>query len=153
MVWFSTLWNRYEGDRNMDALTRGNDLITKYLFDEGAFGSERIDKELKKLLSKFRSSGHVTKELTVRKNFIVLGVEGYLGGEATYEIERRDDLEGYWLYMEAGNDKGSMLLYDKMDGKTLRERIRKTFSLFRTCLDYGKAMSDMANTYPSFLNW
>ena len=137
----------------MDALTRGNDMITKYLFKEGVFGSERIEKELKKLLSNFRYSGHVTTELTVRENFIVLGVEGYLGGEATYEIERRDDLEGYWLYMEVGTDKGSMLLDDVMKTKAVVERLRKTFSLFRTCLDYGKAMSDMSKTYPSFLNW
>ena len=137
----------------MGKKTSDSVLIDKYLSDGGIFGSEIIDKELKRLLSKFRYSGHVTKELTVRKNFIVLGVESYLGAEATYEIERRDYLSGYWLWMEAGDDRGSMLLDDAMDDKALVERIRKTFSFFRTCLDYGKAMVDLSQKYPSFLNW
>ena len=59
----------------MDALTKGNQKITEFLFDENVpFRNKTITDTMKKLLSSFRCSGHVTKVLKVTKDEITVKV-------------------------------------------------------------------------------
>lgn len=131
----------------MDALTKGNQKITEFLFDENVpFRNKTITDTMKKLLSSFRSSGHVTKVLKVTKDEITVKVNEdefqIIWNDAMHNfyvgISRYDTIDGY-LYIKENEAKTKTVQY-----------LRDVFGLFRTRLDYNKKLADFDKKYPLF---
>jgi hypothetical protein len=131
----------------MDKLIKGNQLITDFLFDENVpFRNKTITDTMKKLLSGFRASGHVTKFLKVTKDEITIKVNDdefsvvwndvlnqfYIG------ISRYDTIDGY-LYISENEPK-----------KKTVQTLRDVFGMFRTNLDYRKKEAEFDQKYPDF---
>ena len=85
-----------------EELVHGNQLITDFIFGKCTkFFNSDIEETMKKLLSGFRYSGHVTKNLIVRDSQIRLETK-----HGTFEVLWNDAIPGYYvgvLYVHSQN--------------------------------------------------
>ena len=133
----------------MDQLIKGNQLITDFLFDENVpFVNKTITDTMKKLLSPFRASGHVTTELKVTKTEIIIKVN-----DDEFEISWLDEFHRFYVGIaRCSTIDGYLYIPENETKKKTVQVLRDIFGMFRARLDFDKKMADLDKKYPNFFN-
>ena len=132
-----------------DALIKGNQLIHEYVNSgKQAFRNEVVDTEMKKILSNFRADCHITKSLLVNENVIRIDVADYEFDDNKYLVTWHEHLGQYSVNFRVGIDQCNIYFHDTDSKTKIRTLLRRTFSVFRTCLDQSKAIMQLSEQYP-----
>ena len=128
-------------------LIKGNQLITDFLFDDKVpFRNQTITDTMKKLLSGFRASGHVTKILKVTQDEITIKVKDEL-----FQVLWNDVMKHFYIGISSGDMiDGFLYLNGSEPKKKTVQILREVFGLFRSRLDYYKKMADFEQKHPNF---
>lgn len=131
----------------MDQLLKGNTLITNFLFDENVpFVNKTITDTMKKLLSPFRASGHVTTELKVTKDEITVKVN-----EDEFTVSWLDEFSRFYVGIaRCSTIEGFLYIPEKETKKKIVQTLRDIFGIFRARLDFDKKMAELDKKYPEF---
>lgn len=131
----------------MDQLIKGNQLITEFLFDENVpFVNKTITDTLKKLLSPFRASGHVTKVLKVTQSEITVKVN-----EDEFTVSWLDEFHRFYVGIARESIiEGFLYIPEKETKKKIVQTLRDIFGGFRARLDFDKKMAEFDKKYPEF---
>lgn len=131
----------------MDQLIKGNQLITDFLFDKNVpFVNKTITDTMKKLLSPFRASGHVTKVLKVTKTEITIKVN-----EDEFTVSWLDEFSRFYVGIaRCSTIEGFLYIPEKETKKKIVQTLRDIFGGFRARLDFDKKMADLEKKYPKF---
>lgn len=131
----------------MDQLLKGNTLITNFLFDENVpFVNKAITDTMKKLLSPFRASGHVTKILKVTKTEITIKVN-----EDEFTVSWLDEFSRFYVGIaRCSTIEGFLYIPEKETKKKIVQTLRDIFGIFRARLDFDKKMVALDKKYPGF---
>lgn len=132
-----------------DALIKGNQLIHEYVNSgKQGFRNEVVDTEMKKILSNFRADCHITKSLLVNENVVRIDVEDYEHDASKYLVTWHEHLGMYSVHFSVGIDQCNIYFHDNDSKTKIRTLLRRTFSVFRTCLDHNKAIMQLNEQYP-----
>ena len=135
-----------------DKLVHGNHIITDFIFGRCAkFFNSDIEETMKKILSGFRYSGHVTTGLTVTENKIKLETK-----HGNFEVIWNDAMPGYYIGISDNVDHaivGYQYIGTKWPKKQTDQTLRKVFSLFTARITYLKKLDEFAQEFPNFLQF
>lgn len=135
-----------------DKLVHGNQLITDFIFGRCTkFFNSDIEETMKKILSGFRYSGHVTTGLTVTENKIKLETK-----HGSFEVIWNDAMPGYYVGISDPVDHaivGYQYIGTKWPKKKTDHTLRKVFSLFTARINYLKKLDEFAQEFPDFLQF
>ena len=132
-----------------DALVKGNQLIHEYVNSgKQGFRNEVVDTEMKKLLSKFRASGHITTSLLVKEHVVRIDVADYEFDDNKYLVTWHEHLGLCSVHFRVDIDQCTIYFHDTDSKTKIRTLLRRTFSVFRTCLDHSKAIMQLNEQYP-----
>lgn len=131
----------------MDQLLKSNTLITNFMFDETTpFVNKTVTDTMKKLLSPFRASGHVTKYLTVTKDKIAVQVN-----DDKFEVIWNDVMHHFYVGISSGHMiDGYLYIPENETKKKTVQVLRDIFGMFRAKLDFDKKMAELDKKYPNF---
>ena len=133
-----------------DELVHGNQLITDFIFGRCTkFFNTDIEETMKKLLSGFRYSGHVTTSLTVTEDKIKLETK-----HETFEVIWNDAMLGYYVGISDKCDHvivGYLYIGTKWTKKKTDQTLRKVFSFFTARIKYRKKCDEFDQEFPDFL--
>lgn len=134
-----------------DELVNGNQLITDFIFGRCTkFFNSDIEETMKKLLSGFRYSGHVTTGLTVTEDKIKLETK-----HGTFEIIWNENIQAYYVGISDNGDNivGYMYIGTKWPKKKTDQTLRKAFSMFTTRISYRKKCEEFSQEFPDFFQF
>jgi hypothetical protein len=135
-----------------DKLVHGNQMITDFIFGRCTkFFNSDIEETMKKILSGFRYSGHVTTGLTVTENKIKLETK-----HETFEVIWNDSMPGYYVGISDNFDHvvvGYLYIGTTWPKKKTDQTLRKVFSLFTARINYLKKYDEFAQEFPDFLQF
>lgn len=136
-----------------DALIKGNQLIHEYVNSgKQGFRNEIVDTEMKKILSNFRADCHITKSLLVTENVVRIDVADYEHDENKYLVTWHGHLGLCSVHFRVGVDQCNIYFHDTDSKTKIRTLLRRTFSVFRTCLDHNKAIMQLSEQYPECMD-
>lgn len=134
-----------------EELVHGNQLITDFIFGKCTkFFNSDIEETMKKLLSGFRYSGHVTKNLIVRDSQIRLETK-----HGTFEVLWNDAIPGYYVGISDNGDDivGYLYIGTKWTKKKTAQTLRKAFSMFTARISYLKKREEFSQEFPDFFQF
>jgi hypothetical protein len=133
-----------------DKLVHGNQMITDFIFGRCTkFFNSDIEETMKKILSGFRYSGHVTTGLTVTENKIKLETK-----HETFEVIWNDSMPGYYVGISDNFDHvivGYLYIGTTWPKKKTDQTLRKVFSFFTSRINYRKKCDEFDQEFPDFL--
>jgi hypothetical protein len=133
-----------------DKLVHGNQMITDFIFGRCTkFFNSDIEETMKKILSGFRYSGHVTTGLTVTENKIKLETK-----HGSFEVIWNDAMPGYYVGISDNFDHaivGYMYIGTTWPKKKTDQTLRKVFSFFTSRINYRKKCDEFDQEFPDFL--
>ena len=133
-----------------DELVNGNQMITDFIFGRCTkFFNSDIEETMKKILSGFRYSGHVTTGLTVTENKIKLETK-----HGNFEVIWNDAMPGYYVGISDNVDHaivGYLYIGTTWPKKKTDQTLRKVFSFFTSRINYLKKCDEFAQEFPDFL--
>ena len=134
-----------------DKLVHGNQIITDFIFGRCAkFFNSDIEETMKKILSGFRYSGHVTTGLTVTEDKIKLETK-----HGTFEVIWNDAISGYYVGITDDGDDivGYLYIGTKWSKKKTDQTLRKAFSMFTARINYLKKREEFSQEFPDFFQF
>lgn len=135
-----------------DKLVHGNQMITDFIFGRCTkFFNSDIEETMKKILSGFRYSGHVTTGLTVTENKIKLETK-----HGHFEVIWNDAMPGYYVGISDNVDHaivGYLYIGTTWPKKKTDQTLRKVFSFFTARINYLKKCDEFAQEFPDFLQF
>lgn len=134
-----------------DELVNGNQLITDFIFGRCTkFFNSDIEETMKKLLSGFRYSGHVTTGLTVTEDTIKLETK-----QGTFEVIWNENIPDYYVGISDNGDDivGYLCIGTKWPKKKTDQTLKKVFSLFTSRINYFKKLEEIRQEFPDFLQF
>lgn len=134
-----------------DELVHGNQMITDFIFGKCTkFFNSDIEETMKKLLSGFRYSGHVTTGLTVTENTIKLETK-----HGTFEVILCENIPDYYVGISDNGDDivGYLSIGTKWTKKKTTQTLRKTFSMFTARINYLKKREEFSQEFPGFFQF
>lgn len=133
-----------------DELVHGNQMITDFIFGRcKKFCNSDIEETMKKILSGFRYSGHVTTGLTVTEDKIKLETK-----HETFEVIWNDAMPGYYVGISDNVGHvivGYLYIGTKWTKKKTDQTLRKVFSFFTARINYRKKCDEFDQEFPDFL--
>lgn len=132
-------------------LVNGNQLITDFIFGRCTkFFNSDIEETMKKLLSGFRYSGHVTTGLTVTEDKIKLETK-----HGTFEIIWNENIQDYYVGISDNGDNivGYLYIGTKCPKKKTDQTLRKVFSMFIARISYRKKCDEFSQEFPDFFQY
>lgn len=133
----------------LDALVKGNQLIQEYVNSgKQGFRNEVVDTEMKSILSNFRADSHITKALLVTENVVRIDVADYEFDENRYLVTWHGHLGLCSVNFRVDIDQCNIYFHDTDSKTKIRTLLRRTFAVFRTCLDHSKAVMQLNEQYP-----
>lgn len=134
-----------------DELVNGNQLITDFIFGRlTKFFNTDIEETMKKILSDFRYSGHVTTGLTVTEDKIKLETK-----HGTFEILLNENIPDYYVGISDNGDDivGYLSIGTTWPKKKTDQTLRKAFSMFTTRINYLKKREEFSQEFPDFFQF
>ena len=134
-----------------DELVNGNQKITDFIFGKCTkFFNSDIEETMKKTLSGFRYSGHVTTGLTVTEDKIKLETK-----HGTFEVIWNDAISGYYVGITDDGDDivGYLYIGTKWSKKKTDQTLRKAFSMFTARINYLKKREEFSQEFPDFFQF
>jgi hypothetical protein len=133
-------------------LVHGNQMITDFIFGRCTkFFNSDIEETMKKILSGFRYSGHVTTGLTVTENKIKLETK-----HGNFEVIWNDAMPGYYVGISDNFDHaivGYLYIGTTWPKKKTDQTLRKVFSLFTARINYLKKREEFSQVFPYFFQF
>ena len=134
-----------------DELVNGNQLLTDFIFGRCIkFFNTDIEETMKKILSGFRYSGHVTTGLTVRPDEIKLETK-----HGTFEIIWNANIQDYYVGISDNGDNivGYLYIGSKWPKTKTDQTLRKAFSMFTARISYRKKCEAFSQEFPDFFQF
>lgn len=134
-----------------DELVNGNQLITDFIFGRCTkFFNSDIEETMKKLLSRFRYSGHVTTGLTITEDKIKLKTK-----HGTFEVLWNENIPDYYVGISDNGDDivGYLSIGTKWPKKKTDQALSKAFSMFTARINYLKKREEFSQEFPYFFQF